>query len=538
MLRAFLLVALATVASAQEYLERIERLPVAFNGRETTFADWAEGVAARISGGRDITRENGERVAPTRWVLDMMSRHRDGDRARAFHVPAEIVEAFGLELEVGPDGAALAPVREIRDLGARAWDVSEERGSMTPSERSILERFALVHGLADGYPRPRIRTERGLRGYVSELESLRSQVALPLVLPPREEGQPWDAFLDRMRAACTADEPADDPLLEVYVRLLDGHRRSRGEVVRAALDELERAFAALDPVPRRALRYVLPEGWSELGVPPGELPDFFEDIRGCARRVASFRTPGGLSTGLVHVVGPTRSTGSYWQEMRRGRHLAPGTEDSELHLRELPVAGAPSLVFDALSCPRTGDGSRGLAAILRRGPHSFVYTAWGPQPEMDAQMPGIEAFLASLEIGTPAALEEWTGRRSEAPDCAPPGPARVAVAALPLAESTAVVMMIVPPEAEETSGDAIRKFLRHGAALQRGEESDYSLPPEFFLETDRYEPMTKEQRAELVVLVTMGWAPPPETYETVRARLEWLEILGEEFALIALDPPH
>lgn len=535
MLRASLLVALASVAPAQDHLERVERLPVRFNGRGTTLARYAEGLVADLSAGHAVVAPDGRPLDPTTWLLDLLVRRGEAREVAILHLPAELARAVGLEVPEGADDL-LVSHEDVRPIADRVYALLRDDEPLTWEASTFVGRFETQLALSRAHPRPRRRNERSFRAYAGSPEPLR-RTALPRLLPPLAGTGAWDVFLDRMWVACTDEEPPADPSLEAYVRLLEGHRKRREEEVLAALDELEAAYAALDPAPRRALAFEVPPGWNEIGVPPAVEVGWFSDIRSCSLRTSSFRTDAGLSAGLVHAVGPGRSDGEFWQAMRLDLQLAPGRPDDALHTRTLEVAGERRPVFDAVPWSGTDAEVRQVAALVRRGPHTFVFTATAPRATMDDEIENVEAFLASLRPGTPESIEAWTGRTPAEETCDNPDPARLAVFAFPLEGRTALVLLFLPREATETPGEAVRKFLLEYEAMLADEAPRPRIPEDYFLETHDYAPMSAEERADLVVFTALRWTTAAESADSLRTRVERVPLLGTESVVLEIEPP-
>lgn len=142
------------------------------------------------------------------------------------------------------------------------------------------------------------------------------------------------------------------------------------------------------------LKWTLPAGWEQ--VAPGEM------------RLASFRVKG--ETGKQADVGIFPLPGMAGRDIdnvnrwRSQVGLEPISEDAIAKAAEpVDIAGQKAQLFDlAGQNPSSGDKSRILAAILRRGELSWFFKMNGDDALVAQQKPAFVQFLKSLQFGAPA----------------------------------------------------------------------------------------------------------------------------------------
>jgi len=276
-------------------LEAFGELPVRFNSRVTTFERVARNAVLYLSGQPELHTADGELLDPVRWLLDLAA-----GRPEALDVPMLRVEGRELHRLVLPGEEPrefkLIPLSHLRSNWNRLVDEYLRAGQLPISDQTEFHKalFLLMNsgwaliGLQDSL---RIAdsedwesTER-----TREFDRSREDATVPLCVPPEELGDPWRTL--------------GNASLEVL--LSEVEERSAGQVA-GAIVEVVRAHAAGDPVAFNAklveyrkqleelkttaspLRYEVPAGWIELGVPRVLKDWFYGDAgaRGC--RIAAF----------------------------------------------------------------------------------------------------------------------------------------------------------------------------------------------------------------------------------------------------------
>ena len=86
---------LTASASAQldeSLVERFGQLPLRFNGRMTTFAEYSPNAQWLVGFGEGILDWSGAPVSPSRWLLATLSDHPDPNLRSSIHLPPPLVQ--------------------------------------------------------------------------------------------------------------------------------------------------------------------------------------------------------------------------------------------------------------------------------------------------------------------------------------------------------------------------------------------------------------------------------------------------------------
>jgi hypothetical protein len=168
---------------------------------------------------------------------------------------------------------------------------------------------------------------------------------------------------------------------------------------------------------RAPLKYQAPKGWTEAGVPATAQLRLYSDTLAHGVTVARFDRLADNSYATIsmnYFPGPTgrlEEIVNYW---RINQGLAPLAEKSVIKtLSTIQISGRKAHYVDVVtpkSLPRPRE--RSVSAILKHGGQTWVISLHGsPTAEVDRHVADFEAFLRSLEYGSPEELSAWVDAR-------------------------------------------------------------------------------------------------------------------------------
>lgn len=381
-MRALLLIALASSAAAQlggPQVERFGRLPLRFNGRMTTFAEYAPHALYGVGFAKAVLDPDGQPASPTRWLLETLADHPRAPLWRCLDLPLATIEA----------GLSPAPAGEP---------------PYAPAELYEAERLGRAGALIQGVLLQHVRLNLGHPALESAADAPRFPLAAVQERLPTRQALPRDVPLlegDRVRWTSYADAVAagslDAPGIVALDAVLGAARADDAALFTAALDAYEGFLVALPHDPP-ALDFTPPPGWIQVGVPTEEEPSFHATAGGAAQRVASLLEPGATPTTaeLLYLPGPTRSDAELEDAWRLDVGLLPAALDpTPLDRLEVEVAGRPCQVL----CAETPAGPhrvRALGLALRSGSGTWLVTVRGPRLKVRRMQREWIALLESL----------------------------------------------------------------------------------------------------------------------------------------------
>jgi len=372
-------------------VERFGRLPLRFNGRMTTFAEYAPHALHGVGFAETVLDPNGRPASPTRWLLETLADHPRAPLWRCLDVSPAMAEA----------GLSPAP---------------EGEPPYAPADLYEAERVGRAGALIEGVLLQHVRLNLGHPALEDAADAPRFPLAVLEAHLPTRQALPRDvALLDgggvrwTSYAEAVAAGSLDAAGLVALDAVLGAARADDAELFTASLDAYEGFLIALPHDPP-AVAYAPPPGWVEVGVPTEEQPSFHADAGGAGQRVASFLEPGATPTTgeVVYLPGATRSDAELEDAWRLAVGLLPAALDpTPLDGIEVEVAGERCRVL----CAETAGGPhrvRALGLALRHGSGTWLATVQGPRLKVRRVQREWIALLESLVVtDDPGRARRW-----------------------------------------------------------------------------------------------------------------------------------
>lgn len=498
------------------------RLPVWYNGRVTDWSRVAENLVLHLSGTTEMPRLDGEKSVekgdgnrdgtaeaappettkanpPVRWLLDVLS---GGEAWRS--QPLILVDQDHLrplvQLNEETKLPARLPVKSFENTGGLEAEYNRIQNATVPwtkEDRQVLDlvdRLKTLQTMLEVLRLPDTSARETALVALQRDTELRKQ-AIPFLVPPRRAGEGWTSLtmalvLREFGAQAGAEaNPAADKLLPILT--------SYGANDPAAFNRAVADYAGyladlkLDPSP---WTMNVPDGWTEIGVPPSQEPGYFSDTRRVGATVAllSRRQGTGQATLRINVFpSPVAAREKMINSWRLSVALPPKSA-GDLPLEKIDVAGTPGWRVDF----ETPEGlpvkpTRMLGAVFPSGPGpgpnneagsvplTWVVTCEGSPDLVARSVETFDVFLKSIQVGPASRMAESLGLVPEPPNPELFGPGIGYVAAfIPVGESMWVLRGPMIPELDhETKRQEFRRLLR---SLQpREPTADNGLPFEW-----------------------------------------------------------
>ena len=406
-----------TKSISEEAIEKFGELPVRFNGRLTTFKQYAESTLTKLSGRNKIVLESGETINASRWLLEIMS----GKPARNNYpvIPSpdpELGKLLGFpEKKQDADGFALLkpseiPREEIQKERDRLFSIPFDRWT-----EEVQARFDVTHYSSNAYfdLESAIGTQNYMDLSVDEVgRSIQRSEGPPILRPVARGKFEWES-LPRLYARIRF-RPDQVPqlsfrLLEIFMAYGKDEAKTFDEKIASYQELLEKAEIDQSPI-----QFKLPEGWNEIGVPLNDGEKLFSDARQIGRRVISveLRDPKSKDVAGMNVLffkSAVSPRDYFLNQWRLGHHLNTLSASDLLKTTKPVEVDGFSGIMTSIGSPENSPSkrSRTFAAFLQRGGLTAVVTLFGPFDMVGKLQDDFDTFVRSLKFGDDDALKSW-----------------------------------------------------------------------------------------------------------------------------------
>lgn len=431
-----LVLAAPAIAAESPDLDAFGRLPVRFNGRVTTWDAMSRAYMLHISGRDHYLDADGKRQPAVRWVLMLAAGSDESGTVRIIPVPTQrLAEQLEFEQRPADDaGVRWCSLRECSEREEKILTLARTTNDRPPHLRAagdfavmdLYRRLSVAASLRHAFAANIAMTPQGpLPASVAAAMRAVAQEELapmPLTVPPHRPEIGWRTHTRGVLESIVNREKGEDlsPLMIHLFDLTVAARHGRAAEFDAAVQAYAKTLKALPfDATQSPFSFKPPEGWLESGAPPTRQWEYYADTRApghmVARLEAGVLPPGGNADDIPvarvdHFRSPTASDDNiinYW--LFNQRLMPVGAEGMGRFVRKLRVDGIEVPYVDVTGAPDPAGrpAQRSLSVVVRRAPHTFVVSLYGPAEAVGRQQAAFEAWAGSMRFGDAKAVGDW-----------------------------------------------------------------------------------------------------------------------------------
>lgn len=410
-------------------LRAFGRLPILFNGRVTDFNHYARNALLRVSGNETWLDTEGKTQSSVAWLLELMS---ESDAFRS--APVVLVEhpavrtLFELPADTGVQRVPMTDlIPKLGTFSERVNEIQKSQTRRTDDERAVLdfaERLGFLQRTMEVFRLPDFTQRDSIVASLKQSQELEQQ-AIPLIVPPKQPGDEWLTWTFALIVVQMEQETGIEanPAAVQYAKLMAARRDRDPATFNRIVQELALSIKDRE-LATCPLEFKPPRHWIEAGTPRLGDQFHFGDTRAFGTTVSTLHLFEGLDRLTINInffpQGAARKEQiiNSWR-LSEGRTPLPL---EEIRTSPVEVAGQTGWRVDLESPEGLPIRSERMLAVgLSRGEQTWIVTCSGPKPLMAKHVKDFDQFVASMVIGSPAAVEKWLALRKPEPAAFPAG---------------------------------------------------------------------------------------------------------------------